>query len=112
MLASAETINGIPAIITRIDGADGDTLQNIADALKSLGFKGVTVLGGSANGAVALVASVSSDFTARVQAGKIISAIAPIVGGKGGGKPEGARGGGKDPSKLDEALAKAKELLG
>ncbi|HZJ16535.1 MAG TPA: alanine--tRNA ligase, partial [Chthoniobacteraceae bacterium] len=72
LLASAETINGMPAIITRIDGADGDTLQNIADALKSLGFKGVTVLGGSANGTVALVASVSSDFTARVQAGKII----------------------------------------
>jgi alanyl-tRNA synthetase len=59
-----------------------------------------------------LVASVSPDFTAKAQAGKIIGAIAPIVGGKGGGKPEGARGGGKDPSQLDAALAKARELLG
>jgi alanyl-tRNA synthetase len=87
-------------------------LQTVADALKSNGFKGVTVLGGAANGAVAIVASVSPDFTAKVQAGKIIQQIAPLVGGKGGGKPEGARGGGKDPSKLDDALAHAKTLLG
>ena len=61
---------------------------------------------------VALIASVSSEFTVKVQAGKIIQQIAPIVGGKGGGKPDNARGGGKDVAKLDEALAKAKTLLG
>ena len=49
--------------------------------------------------------------TRKVQAGKIIQTIAPIVGGKGGGKPDNARGGGKDPSKLDEALAKAASLV-
>jgi alanyl-tRNA synthetase len=112
LLASAQTIHGTPAIIANLTPADGDTLQTVADALKSHGFKGVTVLGGSANGAVALVASVTPDFTAKVQAGKIIQAIAPIVGGKGGGKPDNARGGGKDPAKLDEALAHAKTLLG
>ena len=80
-------------------------------ALKSQ-FKGVIVLGGCSNNAVTLIASVSSDFTAKVQAGKIIQTIAPIVGGKGGGKPDNARGGGKDASKLDEALAKARSLLG
>ena len=85
-------------------------LQTIADALKSQ-FKGVVVLGGVANDAVTLIASVSADFTAKVQAGKIIQTIAPIVGGKGGGKPDNARGGGKDAAKLDEALAKAKALL-
>jgi alanyl-tRNA synthetase len=69
------------------------------------------VLGGVSAGAVALIAAVSSDFTAKAQAGKIIQAIAPIVGGKGGGKPDNARGGGKDASKLGEALAKAKTLL-
>ncbi|HEY3897578.1 MAG TPA: alanine--tRNA ligase-related protein [Chthoniobacter sp.] len=112
LVTSAETINGIPAIIANLGAVDGDTLQTVADALKSHGFKGVTVLGGSANGAVALVAAVSPEFTAKVQAGKIIQTIAPVVGGKGGGKPEGARGGGKDPSKLDAALAQAKSLLG
>jgi alanyl-tRNA synthetase len=116
LIAKAETINGIPAIIAKIEGADGDTLQTIADALKSHGFKGVIVFGGTAralwDNSISLVASVSPDFTAKVQAGKIISAIAPLVGGKGGGKPEAARGGGKDPTQLDAALAKARELLG
>ena len=69
------------------------------------------MLGGGSENSVALVATVSSDFTAKVQAGKIIQQIASIVGGKGGGKPDQARGGGKDASKLDEALAKVKSLL-
>jgi alanyl-tRNA synthetase len=111
LVAKAETINGIPAIIASLGANDGDTLQAIADSLKSQ-FKGVVVLGGAANGAVTLIASVSAEFTAKVQAGKIVQAIAPIVGGKGGGKPDNARGGGKDAGKLDEALAKAKTLLG
>jgi len=110
LVAKAETNNGIPAIIANLGANDGDTLQAIADSLKSQ-FKGVIVLGGAANGAVTLIAAVSADFTAKVQAGKIIQTIAPIVGGKGGGKPDNARGGGKDASKLDEALAKAKTLL-
>ena len=74
-------------------------------------FKGVIVLGGASNGSVSLIAAVAPELTKQVQAGKIIQAIAPIVGGKGGGKPDNARGGGKDASKLDEALAKAKSLL-
>ena len=111
LMTRAEAINGVPAIIANLGTNDGDTLQAIADSLKSQ-FKGVVVLGGAVNGAVTLIASVSADFTAKVQAGKIIQTIAPIVGGKGGGKPDNARGGGKDATKLDEALAKAKALLG
>jgi alanyl-tRNA synthetase len=111
LLVQAEIVNGIPVITANLGSADGDMLQTIADSLKSQ-FKGVIVLGGSAGGNVSLVAAVTPDFTARVQAGKIIQQIAPIVGGKGGGKPDNARGGGKDASKLDEALAKAKSLLG
>jgi alanyl-tRNA synthetase len=110
LLAQAVTVNGVPAIIVNLGEADGDTLQTVADVLKSQ-FKGVVVLGGAANGAVALVAAVSPEFVKRVQAGKIIQQIAPIVGGRGGGKPDNARGGGKDATKLDEALAKARELL-
>ena len=111
LIAAAETINSTPAIIRNLGDVDGDTLQTIADALKSQ-FKGVIILGGASNGAVALIAAVTLEFTATVQAGKIIQTIAPIVGGKGGGKPDNARGGGKNPSKLDDALAKAKSLLG
>jgi alanyl-tRNA synthetase len=111
LLEEIKTINGVPAIINNLGSANGDFLQSIADSLKGR-FKGVMVLGGVANGVVALIAAVSPDFTAKVQAGKIIQQIAPIVGGKGGGKPDNARGGGKDAAKLDEALAKAKSLLG
>jgi len=110
LVAKAETINGVPAIIVNLGANDGDTLQAIADALKAQ-FQGVVVLGGAANGAVTLIATVAAAFTAKIQAGKIIQQIAPIVGGKGGGKPDNARGGGKDAAKLDEALAKAKSLL-
>ena len=111
MLSRVQTVNDVP-LITQIFQPDGNAefLEAVVDALKS-NFKGVIVLGGIANGAVALVANVSPEFTARVQAGKIIQAIAPIVGGKGGGKPDNARGGGKDPSKLEEALAKVKTLI-
>jgi alanyl-tRNA synthetase len=110
LLSRVETIGDVPTIIANLGSADGDTLQMVVDAIKGQ-FKGVIVLGGSANGAVALVAAVTPDFTAKVQAGKIIQAIAPLVGGKGGGKPDNARGGGKDAAKLEEALAAAKKLI-
>ncbi|HVE15966.1 MAG TPA: alanine--tRNA ligase, partial [Chthoniobacterales bacterium] len=99
-----------PAIIENLGDADGDYLQAVADALKGR-FKGVTVLAGAANGAVALVASVSAEHAKSIQAGKIIQAIAPVVDGKGGGRPDNARGGGKDASKIGEALAAAEKLL-
>jgi alanyl-tRNA synthetase len=111
LLEEVKIINGIPVIIHNLGAASGDFLQAIADSLKGR-FKGVIVLGGVSSDAVALLAAVSPEFVKNVQAGKIIQQIAPIVGGKGGGKPDNARGGGKDAGKLDEALAKAKSLLG
>jgi alanyl-tRNA synthetase len=111
LVAKAQTFGSTLAIVENLGAADGDFLQTIADALRGQ-FKGVVVLGGTTNNAVALVATVGPELTKKIQAGKIIQAIAPIVGGKGGGRPDNARGGGKDASKLDEALAKAKSLLG
>ena len=70
------------------------------------------VLAGAAGEQVALLAAVSPEFTSKFQAGKIIQTIAPVVGGKGGGRPDNARGAGKDAGKVDEALAQAKALLG
>ncbi len=110
LISKAEMLNGTPALIANLGEADGDTLQTVVDALKSQ-FQGVILLGGQSAGAVGLVAAVTPEFTGKVQAGKLIQAIAPIVGGKGGGRPDGARGGGKDAARLDEALAKAKTLL-
>jgi alanyl-tRNA synthetase len=111
LAAKAESIGGIPFLSANLGAVDGDHLQAVLDALKST-FEGITVLAGSANNAVSLAASVSPAFTSKIQAGKIIQTIAPIVGGKGGGKPDMARGGGKDTSKIPEALAAARTLLG
>jgi alanyl-tRNA synthetase len=110
LVAKAQTIGSHQAIIENLGSGDGDFLQTVADSLKGQ-FKGVVVLGSSNQGAVALVATVSPELIKQIQAGKIIQTIAPIVGGKGGGRPDNARGGGKDVSKLSDALASARELL-
>ena len=110
LLCKAETLNGTPAIIANLGAVDGDALQAVADALKGK-FAGVVVLAGAAEDSVALAASVSPEFVKAFQAGKLIQAIAPIVGGKGGGRPDFARGAGKDTAQLDAALLKARELL-
>ncbi|PAZ00877.1 MAG: alanine--tRNA ligase [Spartobacteria bacterium AMD-G4] len=111
LAAKAESLGGIPFLSANLGAVDGDYLQAVLDALKP-NFEGVTVLAGSANNAVSLAASVSPAFTSKIQAGKIIQSIAPIVGGKGGGKPDMARGGGKDTTQIPEALAAAQALLG
>jgi alanyl-tRNA synthetase len=111
LLAKARTINGTPAIIENVGALTGDQLQGIADALKGQ-FTGVLVLAGIADGQVALAASVSADFTAKFQAGKIIQQIAPIIGGKGGGRPDNARGAGKDAAQLGAALQAVEKILG
>ncbi|MDX1951265.1 MAG: alanine--tRNA ligase [Verrucomicrobiota bacterium] len=110
LIRDAETVNGVPVIAKNLGDADGDYLQAIAESLRSR-FKGVAVLAGTSEGSVSLVAAVSPDLVKRFQAGKIIQTIAPLVGGKGGGRPEQARGGGKDPSKIEQALAQARDLL-
>ena len=110
LAGKAQAVGSIKAIVENLGAADGDFLQAIADALKSH-FHGVVILGGVANGAVSLVATVSPELTKQFQAGKIIQQIAPLVGGKGGGRPDNARGGGKEVSKLEDALAQARKLI-
>ena len=97
-------------LIADLGDIDGDDTMGVSDALKSM-FDGVVVLGSSGNGTVALIATVSKNYQSKIQAGKIIQAIAPIVGGKGGGKPDFARGGGKHVAKLPEAIEEAKRLV-
>jgi alanyl-tRNA synthetase len=96
--------------VSEVADADGKLLQAVVDAIKPK-FNGPIFLASAANGSVALVGSVPKEMTSKFQANKIIQQIAPIVGGKGGGRPESAQGGGTDPSKVGEALAKARELL-
>jgi alanyl-tRNA synthetase len=111
LIGLAQTFADTPAIVQHIPGASGDELQSIADALKG-NFKGVLMLAGTVGDQVALLAAVSPEYTAKFQAGKLIQALAPIVGGKGGGRPDNARGAGKDPSRVDAVLAQTRTLLG
>ena len=110
LTAKAEAVGDIPFISANLGTADGNFAQAVVDALKG-DFEGVVVLGAAENGNLALVASVSESLTDQAQAGKIIQTIAPIVGGKGGGKPTQARGAGRETNKLDEALAEVQRIL-
>jgi len=96
--------------VAEVPDADGKLLQAVVDALKSK-FKGPIFLAGTRDASVALVAYVPNELTSKFQANKLIQQIAPIVGGKGGGRPESAQGAGKNTSKINEALSKARELL-
>ena len=96
--------------VGEVADADGKVLQAVVDALKSK-FKGPIFLAGTRDGSVALLAYVPNELTSKFQANKLIQEIAPIVGGKGGGRLENAQGAGKDTSKVNEALTKARELL-
>jgi len=96
--------------VAEVPDADGKLLQAILDALKPK-LKGPIFLAGTRDGSVALIAYVPDVLTSKVQANKLIQQIAPIVGGKGGGRPEMAQGAGTDANRVEEALAKAQELL-
>jgi len=101
---------GKDSCVSEIPNADGKLLGAVADVLKTK-FRRPIVLAGAANGRVSLIVAVPKDLTPKFQANKIIQKIAPIVGGKGGGRPESAQGGGTDTNEIGKALAKAKELL-
>jgi alanyl-tRNA synthetase len=96
--------------VAEVPDTDGKLLQAVVEALKSK-FKGPIFLVGRRGASVALVAYVPNELTSKFQANKLIQQVAPIVGGKGGGRPESAQGAGKDASKINEALTKARELL-
>ena len=96
--------------VTEVPNADGKLLGAVAEALKTK-FKGPIFLAGAIDGRVALIASVPKEMTSKFQANKIIQEIAPIVGGKGGGRPENAQGAGTDASKINQALDKAKKVF-
>jgi alanyl-tRNA synthetase len=106
----ARSHSGEDFTVAEVPDADGKLLQAIMDAIKSK-FKGPIFLAGTRDESVALVAYVPATLTETFQADKLIQQIAPIIGGKGGGRPENAQGAGKDASKINEALTKARELL-
>jgi alanyl-tRNA synthetase len=103
---------GIKLARSKSAGLDKDALRNLADSMKTAIKSGVVLVTSTGDeGKVAIVVSVTPDLTKRVAAGRLVKELAPIVGGGGGGRPDFAEAGGKDPSKIDELHARAPELL-
>jgi alanyl-tRNA synthetase len=97
-------VKGIKVLAHRVDNLERAQLRTLVDQLRDKLGSGVVVLGSASNGNVALIVGVTKDLTSRVQAGKVVGAVAQKVGGKGGGRPDLAEAGGKDASALDAAL--------
>jgi alanyl-tRNA synthetase len=100
-------IAGIKVLTHRVDNLERPQLRTLVDQLRDKLGSGVVVLGSATDGNVALIVGVTKDLTSRIQAGKVISQVAQKVGGKGGGRPDLAEAGGKDPGALDAALGDA-----
>ncbi|HUK88525.1 MAG TPA: DHHA1 domain-containing protein, partial [Terriglobales bacterium] len=100
-------IKGVKVLTHRVDNLERPQLRTLVDNLRAKLGSGVVVLGSAADGKVALIVGVTQDLTSRVPAGKVIAAVAQKVGGSGGGRPDMAEAGGKNPESLDEALASA-----
>ena len=104
-------VKGVKVIARRVSGLEKSALRGLSDTLRDRLGSGVVILASEHDGKVALVASVTKDLTSRVQAGRLVKELAPIVGGGGGGRPDFAEAGGKDPSKIDDLLAKAPDAV-
>ena len=97
-------VRGVKVLAHRVDNLERAQMRTLVDQLRDKLGSGVVVLGSATNGNVALIVGVTKDLTSRIQAGKVIGPVAQKVGGKGGGRPDLAEAGGKDPGALDAAL--------
>lgn len=107
----AVEVKGIKVLATRLEGQDGKALLALVDQLKNKLGSALILLGSVVDDKVVLVAGVTPDLTAKLKAGELMKQAAAVVGGKGGGRPDMAQGGGTDTSRLDEALALATQFV-
>ncbi len=112
LVQKVRSVDGIAVLATRVPAGSAETLREIGDALRQRVGSGVLVLGAVIDDRPSFVAMVTHDLTERgLHAGDIIRQVATVTGGGGGGRPELAQAGGKDASRLDEALAEVERLV-
>jgi alanyl-tRNA synthetase len=111
LLRQARQVDGITVLAAEVEGADDRALRDLADRLRDQIRSGVIVLGTTRGERALLLAAVTRDLTKRYHAGEIIKRIAPLIGGSGGGKPDLAQAGGKEPGKLREALEAVYQIV-
>jgi len=104
-------VHGVKVLAHRVDNLERAQMRTLVDQMRDKLGSGVVVLGSTSNGNVSLIVGVTKDLTGRVQAGKVIGPVAQKVGGKGGGRPDLAEAGGKDPEALDSALAEVYNVV-
>ena len=112
LMADVREVGGVRVLAARTDVTDPRALREVGDQLRDRIGSGIVVLAGADGEKVSIVAVVTKDLTGRYHAGKIAGAVAEVVGGKGGGRPDMAQAGGTDPSKVDQALQKVFEIVG
>ena len=101
----ARTVSGARVVAARLDGMDRQQMRSLVDSLRNKWKSAVVVLASADDGNVSIVTAVTKDLTGKVHAGKLVGTLAQAVGGKGGGRPDMAEGGGKDSGALDAALS-------
>ena len=112
IIAKAEDVNGFKYVSAKVSGIDMNALRNMGDQIKEKSGEGVIVLASDVDGKVNFVVMCSDEAVKKgAKAGNIVKAAATVCGGGGGGRPNMAQAGGKDASKIDEALATAKTTV-
>jgi alanyl-tRNA synthetase len=109
--ADARDVDGVKLIARRVEGLEKSALRGLSDTLRDRLGSGVVILASENDGKVALVVAVTKDLTPRVNAGRLVKELAPLIGGGGGGRPDLAEAGGKDPSGIDGLLGRAPDVL-
>jgi alanyl-tRNA synthetase len=111
LMEQVKDVGGVKVLAAKVDAPDRKTLGEWAERFRDKMGEGVCVLAGELEGKIVIIAAVSKSLAPKVHAGNIVKRASEIVGGKGGGRPDFAQGGGTDASKIDEALASVEESL-
>jgi alanyl-tRNA synthetase len=111
ILGGIREVNGIKVMSRELEAPSPKELRDFADKIKDKLKSGIILLGARHEGKAMLTCMVTKDLTGRFKAGEIIAQLAKIVGGKGGGRPDMAQGGGDNPEQLESALAKVYEII-
>jgi alanyl-tRNA synthetase len=104
-------VAGVKVARRKVSDLDKDALRNLADSLKAKIKSGIVVVASANDGKVQMIVAVTQELTSRIKAGQIVKEIAPIVGGGGGGRPDFAEAGGKQPEKIDEMLRMSESVI-
>ncbi|MFA5181486.1 MAG: alanine--tRNA ligase [Syntrophales bacterium] len=111
LISKSKEIKGVHVLAAVVEAPDVKTLRDLGDKLRDKLRSGVILLGSEVEGKAMLLCMVTKDLAGRYHAGNIIKAVAPVVGGSGGGRPDMAQAGGPHPENLEQALAKLEELI-